>query len=56
MGIKNKIVNGYAYFLTMTVVNWIDVKAEIVENDHEHLYSSAKNYAGEKGLLNVVLV
>jgi REP element-mobilizing transposase RayT len=32
------------------------VKAEIVENAEEYIYSSAKNYAGEKGLIDVVLV
>lgn len=29
------------------------VKAGIVENQEEYVYSSAKNYAGEKGLVNV---
>ncbi len=32
------------------------VKAEIVEEAHEYLYSSAKNYSGKKGLLEVILV
>ena len=32
------------------------VKAEIVENDYEYLYSSAKNYAGEVGLIDVILI
>jgi len=32
------------------------VKAEIVEYAHEYLYSSAKNYAGENGLIKVVLI
>ncbi len=32
------------------------VSAEIVENDEEYVYSSAKNYAGEKGLIDVVLI
>ena len=31
------------------------VRAEIVEEPHHYLYSSAKNYAGEKGLLDVIL-
>jgi putative transposase len=25
MGIKNKISEGYIYFLTLTVVDWVDV-------------------------------
>ena len=32
------------------------VTAEIVENDYEYLYSSAKNYAGEQGLIDVILI
>ena len=32
------------------------VKAEIVENDYEYLYSSEKNYAGEVGLIDVILI
>jgi REP element-mobilizing transposase RayT len=32
------------------------VKAEIVEHAEEYIYSSAKNYAGQKGLIDVVLV
>jgi REP element-mobilizing transposase RayT len=32
------------------------VKAEIVAEPHEYLYSSAKDYAGEKGLLDIVFV
>jgi REP element-mobilizing transposase RayT len=32
------------------------VKAEIVENDYEYLYSSAINYTGKQGLLDVVLI
>jgi len=31
------------------------VRAEIVENPEDYLYSSAKNYAGELGLLKVIL-
>ncbi|OJJ20088.1 transposase [marine bacterium AO1-C] len=31
------------------------VRAEIVENPEGYLYSSAKNYAGELGLLDVIL-
>lgn len=32
------------------------IQAEIVENAEEYIYSSAKNYAGQTGLLNVVLM
>ncbi|HFB61954.1 MAG TPA: transposase [Bacteroidetes bacterium] len=127
MGVKNKITDGYMYFLTLTVVNWVDVftrpvykhiivdalqyniqhkglvvsgwclmsnhlhllaeaeegfhlsdilrdfkkftgkaiikeiidnpvKAEIVAEPEDYLYSSAKNYAGEKGLVDIVFV
>jgi len=32
------------------------VRAELVEEPHHYIYSSAKNYAGERGLLDVVIV
>lgn len=38
MGLKNKISDGYAYFLTMTVIDWVDIftrpiyKHKIVES------------------------
>jgi len=32
------------------------VRAEIVQYPEEYLYSSAKNYTGEKGLLDVILI
>jgi REP element-mobilizing transposase RayT len=32
------------------------VRAEIVMNPEEYLYSSAKDYAGEKGLIDVILI
>ncbi len=32
------------------------VKAEIVVNPEDYLYSSAKDYAGEKGLLEITLI
>ena len=32
------------------------VRAELVDEPHHYLYSSAKNYSGEKGLLEVILV
>jgi hypothetical protein len=32
------------------------VRQEIVERPEEYLYSSARDYAGEKGLLDVVVL
>ncbi|MDQ3050835.1 MAG: transposase [Bacteroidota bacterium] len=32
------------------------VRAELVEEPHNYLYSSARNYAGMKGLLEVILL
>ena len=49
MGIKNKIVEGYAYFLTMTVVNWVDVFTRPV---YKHIIIDALKYNQEnKGLI-----
>lgn len=48
MGIKNRIYPGYLYFLTLTVVDWVDLFSGL-------LTSSAINYAGGKGLLEVIL-
>jgi len=49
MGIKNKIEEGYAYFLTMTVVNWIDVFTRPV---YRHIVVDALQYNQEnKGLI-----
>ena len=49
MGIKNKISEGYAYFLTMTVVNWIDVFTRPV---YKHIIVDALKYNQEnKGLI-----
>lgn len=49
MGIKNKITDGYAYFLTITVVNWIDVFTRPV---YKHLIVDALKYNQEnKGLI-----
>ena len=39
-------------------VNYIHmnpVRQEIVESPEDYLYSSARNYAGKKGLLEVIL-
>jgi len=49
------------YFITSTVVDWIDVftrpvyKQAIVESPEHYLYSSARNYVGEKGLIDVIV-
>ncbi len=49
MGIKNKISEGYAYFLTMTVVNWIDVFTRPV---YKHIIVDAlKHYQQHNGLI-----
>jgi hypothetical protein len=45
--------------LLMQKLNYIHqnpVRAEIVAKPEDYLYSSALNYAGEKGLLNVELI
>lgn len=49
MGIKNKIVDGYAYFLTMTVVNWIDVFTRPVYK--QIIVDSLKYNQDNKGLI-----
>ena len=49
----------YSNFFLEQKVEYIHenpVKAEIVENDYEYLFSSAKNYTGEVGLIDVVLI
>jgi REP element-mobilizing transposase RayT len=49
MGIKNNISEGYTYFLTMTVVNWIDVFTRPV---YKHIIVEALKYSQqEKGLI-----
>jgi REP element-mobilizing transposase RayT len=49
MGIKNKISEGYTYFLTMTVVNWIDVFTRPV---YKHIIVEALKYNQKhKGLI-----
>ena len=40
----------------MNYVHNNPVKAEIVKNPEEYLYSSARDYAGEKGLVEIVFV
>jgi len=49
MGIKNKISEGYMYFLTMTVANWVDVFTRPV---YKQLIVDALKYNQEnKGLI-----
>ena len=49
MGIKNKISEGYTYFLTMTVVNWIDVFTRPV---YKHIIVDSLKYNHKnKGLI-----
>ncbi len=49
MGIKNKISEGYMYFLTMTVVNWIDVFTRPV---YKHIIIDALKFNQQnKGLI-----
>ena len=48
MGIKNKISEGYLYFLTLTVTDWVDVFTRPV---YRHiLLDSLKHCQNEKGL------
>lgn len=49
MGIKNKISEGYMYFITMTVVNWIDI---FTRPTYKHIIVNALNYnQNNKGLI-----
>jgi len=61
MGIRNKISPGYGYPLTLAVVEWADlftgpVYKHLVVDSLNYLYSSAGDYAGEKGLVNIELI
>jgi len=59
MGINNKISEDYPYFLTLMIENYIHnnpIKAELVERAEDYLYSSARDYAGEKGLVEIIMV
>jgi len=48
MGIRNKISSGYVYFLTLTVVEWIDI---FTRPDYRHLIVDSLNYCiANKGL------
>jgi len=60
---KYKITNNdKAYFITSTVIGWIDLftrinlKDVIVENAWDYLYSSARNYADMEGFVDVVVL
>ena len=54
----------FLYFITSTVIDWMDVftrpahnpvKQEIVEKPEDYVYSSARNYCGLSGLIDVVV-
>jgi len=48
MGIHNKISPGKVYFLTMTVINWIDI---FTRPEHKHIIVDSLNYCiKNKGL------
>ena len=48
MGIKNKIVPGSTYFLTLTIIDWIDIFSRHV---YKHLIVDSLNYCiANKGL------
>jgi len=40
----------------MDYIHFNPVRAEIVANPEEYLYSSARDYSGEKGLVNIDFV
>jgi putative transposase len=48
MGIHNKIAPGYAYFLTLTIIDWIDIFSRPV---YKHIMVDSMNYCiSHKGL------
>ena len=48
MGIRNKITAGHAYFLTLTIVNWVDIFSRPI---YKHIIIDSLNYCIEsKGL------
>jgi putative transposase len=48
MGIRNKISPGYVYFLTLTIVDWVDIFTRPV---YKHLIVDSLNYCiAQKGL------
>lgn len=49
MGIRNKITERNVYFLTMTVINWIDI---FTKPSHKHIIVDSLNHCiKEKGLI-----
>ena len=63
MGLKNKISEGYVYFLTMTVVDWVDVftrpiyKNIIVDSlQYCQKEKALEIYVGKKGLIDVIVI
>ncbi|MDE5423150.1 transposase [Ancylomarina sp. DW003] len=49
MGIRNKISEGYCYFLTLTVVDWVDV---FTRPNYKHIIVDSLRYCQkEKGLI-----
>lgn len=49
MGIRNKISEGYCYFLTLTVVDWVDV---FTRPNYKHIIIDSLRYCQkEKGLI-----
>lgn len=58
-GNDNHPIELYKPEVKMQKLNYIHnnpVEAGIVEKPEEYAYSSAKNYAGEMGVLNVLLI
>ena len=48
MGLKNKIYRGYLYFLTLTVIDWVDI---FTRPDYKHIIvDSLRHCQNEKGL------
>jgi len=48
MGIRNKISPGYVYYLTLTVVDWVDIFSRPV---YKHIIVDSLNYCiANKGL------
>ncbi|MCD8042362.1 MAG: hypothetical protein LUH10_04800 [Tannerellaceae bacterium] len=44
------------FYEKLTYIHLNPVRAEITEKAEEYLYSSARDYSGDKGLLDVVIV
>ena len=52
MGINNKISEGYAYFLTLTIEEWIDVFSRPV---YKHIIVDSFNYCIANKEMNYTL-